>query len=144
MHPYPHVYDVAATAAAQGVVTLTGAGLPALETQPPPQFDGPEGYWSPESLLCAALADCFILTFRGVARASKLEWTRLECQVTGTLERVDGVTRFTRYATRARLVVPPAVDAEKARAALERAEHVCLISNSVNGERTLEAVVEQL
>jgi organic hydroperoxide reductase OsmC/OhrA len=38
-------------------------------------------------------------------------------------------------------VVPPAVDAEKARMLLEKAEHACLISNSENGERTLDAVV---
>jgi len=28
--------------------------------------------WSPENLLIAAIADCFILTFRGVSRAATL------------------------------------------------------------------------
>ena len=48
--------------------------LPDLETAPPPEFDGPGGLWSPENLLCAAVADCFILTFRAIASFSRLSW----------------------------------------------------------------------
>mgnify|MGYP003339189807 CR=1 FL=1 len=55
------------------------------------------------SLLCAAVADCFVLSFRAVARASKLDWTHLDCHVEGTLDRAEGTTRFTRYLTRATL-----------------------------------------
>ncbi len=141
MHPYPHVYVVTASGAAQGSVAVDSADLPSLDTAPPPQFGGPEGHWSPETLLCAALADCFILTFRGVARAGKLEWSQLRCDVEGTLERADGVSRFTRYRTVVELTVPPGTSVETATAMLERAEKVCLISNSVNGARTLEARV---
>jgi len=141
MHPYPHHYPVTASGGASGIVTLRSAGVDDLPSAPPPEFDGPGGVWSPESLLCAAVADCFILSFRGVARAARLEWQNLECEVTGTLERVDNVTRFTRFATRATLTVAPGVDEAKARTALDRAEHVCLVSNSLNGERTLETHV---
>ena len=59
----------------------------------------------------------------------------------GVLERVAGVTRFTKYTTFASLEVPSGSAAEKARKLLEKAEHVCLISNSVNGERSLVADV---
>jgi organic hydroperoxide reductase OsmC/OhrA len=31
------------------------------------QLGGPGGQWSPETLLVAAAAECFILTFRAVA-----------------------------------------------------------------------------
>ena len=57
------------------------------------------------------------------------------------LERVDGVTQFTRYTTYASLKVPSASDADKARKLLEKAEHVCLVSNSLRGERKLVAEV---
>ena len=97
--------------------------------------------WSPESLLCAAVADCFILTFRAVSRAAKFDWLTLQCRVEGTLERVDGQSRFTRFATHATLSVPAGADAAKARALLERAEHGCLIANSLRGTRTLDAEV---
>jgi organic hydroperoxide reductase OsmC/OhrA len=141
MHPYPHTYVASAHGGATGIVMVQAAGLPDISTAPPPQFDGPEGLWSPETMLCAAIADCFILTFRGVARASRLEWLQLDCSVDGTLERQGTVTRFTRFATSAELTVPQGTDVDRARALLERAEQVCLVSNSLNGTRTLQAHV---
>jgi len=141
MHPYPHLYSATAQGAASGPVALMSAGLPTLETAPPPEFDGPGGVWSPETLLIAAIADCFILTFRGVARAAGLQWDKVTCDVEGTLERVAGVTQFTRYVTRATLTVPPGADVEKAHGLLERAEKVCLITNSLRGDRSLQCEV---
>ena len=141
MHPYPHTYTAAAAAQASGPVAVTSAQLPQLTSAPPPEFDGPGGVWSPETLLCAALADCFVLTFRAVSRAAHLEWLRLECRVEGTLESVERVSQFTRFTTSARLEVAPGTDAAAARGLLERAAHGCLISNSLRGAHTLEAQV---
>jgi len=141
MHPYPHTYIVTATAENTGLVTVSATQLPNLETAPPPEFDGPGGVWSPESLLCASIADCFILTFRAVARAARFEWLHLECRTEGVLERVERVAQFTRYTTFAKLTVPPSADAAKARVLLEQAEHGCLISNSLRGSRALETEV---
>ena len=126
------------------MVQVASPNLPELETAPPPEFDGPGGIWSPENLLCAAVADCFILTFRAVSRAAKFEWVKLECRVEGTLERVDGQSQFTRFASHATLSVPAAADQDKARALLERAEHGCLIANSLRGTRTLETRVNEV
>ena len=141
MHPFPHTYRVAAAGGQSGTVTINAADLPSFETAAPPEFDGPGGVWSPESLLCAAVADCFVLTFRSISRAARLAWLKLECQVEGTLERVDGVAQFTRYSTVATLTVPEGADADKAHALLERAERGCLISNSLRGSRALAANV---
>lgn len=141
MHPYPHVYSVSASGAATGVVPVTASGVPTIDTAPPPEFDGPGGLWSPETLLVAAVANCFILTFRGVARAAKLEWERVECRVEGVLERTEGVTRFSRFRTHATLHLAAAADRSKAHDALERAEQLCLIANSLRGERQLEVVI---
>jgi organic hydroperoxide reductase OsmC/OhrA len=138
MHPYPHEYRAAAAGNPAGNVTVTSPQLPDLATAAPPEFDGPGGYWSPETLLCAAMADCFILTFRAVSRAAKFEWRSLECQVQGTLERVEGKSLFTKFATVATLEVAAGADLDKARGLLERAEHGCLIANSLLGTRTLE------
>jgi len=112
-----------------------------METEAPPQFDGPGGKWSPETLLCASVADCFILTFRALARAAKLEWLHLECRVEGVLERRERLLQFTRYTTFATLTAPTGTDAVKARELLERAEHSCLIANSLRGTRALDARV---
>lgn len=137
MKPYPHQYAASATARAIGSVAISAPDLPFIETAPPPEFDGPEGTWSPETLLCAAVADCFILTFRGIARAAHFNWISLDCRVEGVLEHTGNIAQFTRFATTARLTVPPEADPEKARRLLGRAEHGCLVANSLRGERTL-------
>jgi len=141
MDPYPHVYRVSAQGTMVGEVTVSSPSLPDLKTAPPPEFDGPGTLWSPETLLCAAVADCFILTFRAMSRAARLEWRELQCRVEGTLERRGGVSRFTRYTTFATLTVPADTDIAKAHRMLERAEYMCLISNSLQGARTLQAEV---
>jgi len=141
MHPYPHKYLAAASAELTGLVSVASPELPHLETGAPPQFGGPGGVWSPETLLCASLADCFILTFRALARAARYDWLHLECRVEGVLERVEKVSQFTRYTTFATLTVPAGTDAAKAPELLERAEHGCLIANSLRGSRVLECQV---
>ena len=141
MHPYPHTYVASAEGTNAGLVAVGSPQLPAMETGAPPEFDGPAGIWSPETLLCASVADCFILTFRAVARAARFEWTKLECRVEGMLDRVERVTRFTKFRTFAHVSVPKGTDAAKARELLERAERGCLIANSLVGNRSLQTEV---
>lgn len=138
MKPLPHVYSVAAAGSAGGSVAITAAGLPQLTSAAPPEFDGPGDQWSPESLLAAAVASCFILTFRSIARASRLEWTRLECHAEGTLERLDGVMQFTRVVTRATLTVLEGTSTVLCERALTKAEEGCLVANSLRCKRELQ------
>jgi organic hydroperoxide reductase OsmC/OhrA len=137
MHPYPHLYTISASAQPEGHVTLSSEGLPDIPSAPPPQFDGPGGVWSPETLLCAAVADCFILTFRAVARGSKFEWLSLKCAVEGTLARTEGPARFTGFVNHATLHVPAGADVARAKLLLEKAEQNCVITNSLSGSREL-------
>lgn len=137
MHPYPHTYTAVATGVPTGLVAIRSPQLPQLQTAPPPEFDGPGGVWSPESLLCAAIADCFILTFRAVSRAARLNWLHLDCQVLGVLEQVDKAAQFTEFTTSVTLVVPPGTAVAAARALVQQAERGCLIANSLRGARTL-------
>jgi organic hydroperoxide reductase OsmC/OhrA len=141
MHPYPHLYAVEASAQPEGDVPVTAAGLPALATAPPAEFDGPGDRWSPETLLVAAVADCYLLSFRGVARANKFAWSSLKCSVEGKLDRIDGKTRFTHIVVRATLRAPAGTDEAKAVQLMQRAEHVCLISNSLVAARSVETEV---
>lgn len=141
MHPYPHHYRVQARAEATGEVPLTAPNLPPLATAPPAEFGGSGDRWSPETLLCGALADCFVLSFRAVARASKIEWQDLACDVEGTLDRVEGRSYFTEFVVRATLRVPAGTDQDSAIKAMEKAEHVCLISNSLVAKRRLDPTV---
>ena len=141
MQAYPHRYDVHAAAETEGNVLLRSEGLPTLTTAAPPQYGGPGGQWSPETLLMAAAADCFILTFRAIATASKLTWRHLDCDAEGVLDRSDGVVRFTALHLRARLVLPAGGDTNRAKRLLEKAEAACLVTNSLALRPTLAAEV---
>jgi organic hydroperoxide reductase OsmC/OhrA len=142
MQPYPHHYSVLAIGSVEGEVTLESHRLPALASAAPAEFGGPGDRWSPETLCVGAVADCFILTFRAIAHASKLPWSSLRCDVTGTLDRVDRVPQFTAFLVRASLQVPAGTSEEQALRSLERAEKSCLITNSLKGASRLEAKVE--
>jgi organic hydroperoxide reductase OsmC/OhrA len=144
MQDLPHHYTVAATAESVGIVSLTSDGLDPISSAPPAEFGGPGDQWSPETLLVAAIADCFILAFRAIARASKLPWNALNCEVTGTLERSEGKTRFTGYLVRAALEIPEDANEDRANRILRKAEENCLVSNSLSGTRRLEAVVTKV
>jgi organic hydroperoxide reductase OsmC/OhrA len=135
---FPHIYHVQASATTTGSVPVSSAGLPVLDTTSPPEFDGPPGHWSPETLLAAAVADCFVMSFRIVARASRLEWERLDVDVEGRLDRVEGVMRFTHFRLAPRLVLAHGADAARAPAVLDKAKRVCLISNSLKAESALD------
>jgi peroxiredoxin-like protein len=130
--PLPHHYSVTAEGGGEGTVTLQAPRVTAIASAPPEEFDGPGDQWSPETLLLAAVADCFLLSFRAVAAASKFEWISLQCETNGTLDRVDRITRFTEITNTAILRIPAGTRESRARSLLEKAEQVCLISNSLN------------
>ena len=143
MQAYPHIYRVEGTTAQEGAVTLTSVGLEAIKSMPPAEFGGPGDLWSPETLLVGAIADCFLLSFRAIARAGGLAWTSVRVSVDAKLDRVDGVTRFTHYTLNADLHVPSATDEETAKNALHKAKKSCLISNSLIAEGEINAVVHK-
>jgi organic hydroperoxide reductase OsmC/OhrA len=137
MHPFPHHYVVSAAIRPVGDVPLSADGTRIIESAPPKEFDGPGNQWSPEGLLTAAVADCFVLGFRAIAAASKFAWTSLDARTRGTLDRIDGTLRFTRFDTHAVLHVPAGTDLDRAKRLLEKAESSCLVANSLRSERHL-------
>lgn len=139
--PYPHTYSAAARGGPSGPVPLTSAGLPELASAPAAQFGGPGTSWSPETLLVAAIADCYVMTFRAVSAAALFGWLKLECRVDGVLDSVKRKPCFTRLHTVATLTVAPGADVAKARRLLKRTDAACLVANSLRGERTFEAQV---
>jgi organic hydroperoxide reductase OsmC/OhrA len=141
MHPFPHRYIVNASVRPDGDVPLSMAGVRVVESSTPKEFDGPGNQWSPEGLLTAAVADCFALGFRAIAAASKYSWQRLEVRTEGTLDRVEGKMRFTRFDTHAKLHVAAGGDLERAKKLLEKAESTCLVANSLTSERHLTTEV---
>jgi organic hydroperoxide reductase OsmC/OhrA len=143
MHPFPHRYTVNAAVRPDGDVPLSTEGVRVIESSAPKEFDGPGNQWSPEGLLTAALADCFALGFRAIAKASKFDWRHLDIRTEGTLDRVDGKMLFTRFDTHAKLQIASGMDGERGKKLLEKAESTCLIGNSLKSELhlTVEIIV---
>ena len=141
MQDLPHHYIVSAHAEGKANVTLSSNKLPDLETAGPPEFGGPGDVWSPETLLVGAVADCFVLSFRSIARKARLDWQTLDVEATGELDKLDGFNQFTGFTVRARLTITDKKMAGKAAVILEKAEKYCLITNSMKAGSHLEAEV---
>lgn len=142
MQDFPHLYRASAGAGPEGPVVVSADAVPDIHTAAPAEFGGPGDQWSPETLLVAAIVDCFILSFKAIARASKVEWLELRCEGEATLDRVDRVTRFTAVQLKATLRIPEGTPPERAERILQKAEESCLITNSLLAETHLEAQLE--
>lgn len=142
MQDLPHRYSVSARSATDGNVELTTKGTASIESAAPAEFGGPGDRWSPETLLVAAVADCFILTFKAIARASKFDWASLACDVEGVLDRVDGAMQFTEFTLHVILEAPAGTDEPKAMRLLEKSEHNCLITRSLKSSTKLRAEIK--
>ena len=141
MQEFPHHYHVATRVVdADGEVVITSSGPPDLATAPPVEFGGTGERWSPETLLTAAVCDCFTLGFKAIAAASRLTWSSLDVKVTGTLDRIDRKMQFTHFVIVAELTVPAGQESRAPRI-LEKAEEACLITNSLSGKVGLESKV---
>ena len=141
MHPFPHRYRAQARAASSGGVTVGADGVAEIESNAPPEFGGPHGHWSPETLLVAAIADCFVLSFRATARASRLSWLSLAVDVEGVLEKDEGTLRFTHFTVSPRLTVAPGTSETLAQGVLQQAKRTCLVTKSLTGECELSTTI---
>jgi peroxiredoxin-like protein len=141
MQALPHQYHVNATAKSDANLDVSVANVPGLSVAPPAQFGGPGDAWSPEDLFMGSIASCFILSFRAIARASKLSWISIQCHSEGELDRREGKTQFTKIMTTATLLVANTESIEKAERLLHKAEQSCLVVNSLTSESHLECKV---
>lgn len=141
MQAFPHRYPVAAHAGTDSTVSITTKGCSPINSAPPAEFGGPGDEWSPETLFVASIADCFILSFKAIAGASRYSWLNLECAAEGVLDKVERSIQFTEIHLSATLTVAQGSDVDKALKLLEKAEQSCLISNSLTAKVHLEAQV---
>ena len=142
--PFPHHYVVRSVVGPEPEVVIETAGVAPLRTALPAEFGGAGNRWSPETLFVAAVADCYAITFRGIASKSKLAWTSLRLDVQGTLDRVSDVTRFTEIHIHAHLFVPECASESLATRVLTKAEQTCLITRSLTAKIELTMSVDCL
>ncbi len=132
MKPLPHRYEVKITGGPTGYATLSSGGIPDLRVEAPVEFDGPGDAWSPEQLLLGAVEGCFLLTFRAVAKASRVEFTSLAVEAEGIVDRAGDRMRFTEIVLRPRVALPADANTVAVRRALEKAARMCLVSGSLS------------
>ena len=142
MQGLPHQYRATATSSAASLVTTSIENQPTLEIAPPASFGGPGDVHSPEDLQAAAVASCFILSFKAIAAASRLDWEKLQVSVAGTLDQVERAVKFTAFETHATLTLPAGSSRDKAERLLEKAEQSCFITNSLTADNSLAVTLE--
>lgn len=139
----PHTYQVKLNWLTERKGLLQSDALDQkIEVVTPPQFPkGIERLWSPEHLFVASINSCFMTTFLAVAENSKLEFSKLECNAIGTLDKVDGKFKMTEVVLSPILTIADETMKEKATRVLDMSEKACLISNSVNSKVILNPTI---
>jgi peroxiredoxin-like protein len=127
-----HEYRVHAFGAGgrNGVVSAEGV-LSSISFSAPPEFLGEPGRWTPEHLLVAAVASCFVSTFSGMAEKSRLEFASFNMDAEGVLGNEDGIWRFTEIKLRPVVAILNEVDRDRIIRLLGKAEKSCLIARSL-------------
>ena len=134
-----HEYDTVVqwTGERRGMLSLEGR--PDITVGTPTEFGGHPDVVSPEDRFVASVATCLLTTFFTIAQKRKLTYKAITSHGHGVLERdANHQRRFTRLILRPRIVVGSADDVKNAQKTIELAEKLCLVSNSINSEITLE------
>jgi peroxiredoxin-like protein len=126
----------------RGGVLRSEATAAPVDFSAPPEFKGEGGRWTPEHLLAAAVASCFVATFCGMAEASRFGYEALDVAVRGTLTKDENGLRFTAMLLKPTLIVGKAEQIEQGRRLLEKAERACLIARSLACGTTMEPVIQ--
>ncbi len=115
---------------------------PLISFAPPPEFHGVPGLWTPEHFFVAAVATCFITTFRAIAEFSRFPFETLQVSAEGVLEKAEGGFRFTRVLLHPALTLAREEDRERGLRLLEKAERSCLVSRSLQSSVELQPVIQ--
>ena len=140
---HEYVYRVSASSTTLRSGTLSADEIePSIAFSAPPEFYGQAGQWTPEHLLVASIAGCFISTFSGMAEYSKFEFICLNLEAEGVIEKEEGGWRFKRIILRPRLKIAQEKDRERANRLLQKAEKTCLVTRSLACATVLEPALE--
>jgi organic hydroperoxide reductase OsmC/OhrA len=140
-HP-SHRFQARIERTAAGKSLVEAEGRPSLTGGAPPEFGGSPELWSPEHLLVASVALCFVSTLEWFARRKELPITSLICEGDGTVDKDPGGLAFSAIHLKVRLTVP-AGHAAAAATLVDRAKQACLVSRSLRTPVDLELDVQE-
>ena len=122
----------------RGFVELEHGAPRIINFSAPPEFGGEPGFWTPEHFFLAAVATCFVATFRAVANASKLDFQGIEVAADGVIEKESGGFRFTKVSLKPIVIIFAEQERERALRLLQKVEHLCLVARSLSCTIELE------
>lgn len=120
---------------------LSSAGKLSFAVTPPPEFRGPDGFWTPEDLLVAAVNSCFLMTFLAYAARDQIALAGYQSEAEGVLELVDRKMVVTRIKLTVHVSLKSSSDVPKAQVILQLSKENCIISNSVKSAVELETKI---
>jgi peroxiredoxin-like protein len=138
-----HTYRVVAWWASGKTGLVKSDSAPnAIHFTPPRQFGGMEGRWSPEDLLLSAVASCFTSTFHALAEHSSFQFTDLEVEVQGCVNKSDSGYMFSQIVIRPTVKISTDEDRMRAERLMEKAKRLCLVSRALAVSQTFEPRVQ--
>jgi organic hydroperoxide reductase OsmC/OhrA len=115
---------------------LTVEGKAAIKTGVPSGGPGEDRFHSPEDLLVAAVAMCYMNGFVEFTRKMRIDFKSFECNAVGTLEKVGRSFEVTKVGMEAKVVIESEDIRNKIGRALDLAHKYCFIGNSLKGKVT--------
>ena len=123
--------------------TLSSPTLDSFKVATPPEFPkGVPNTWTPEHLFVASINICLMTTFVAIAENSKLEFESFECEGVGKLEKVDGKFMISEVELNPIVKIKYDKDKERAERIINKAENLCLISNSAKSKIILNPQIK--
>ena len=121
---------------------LRGTNLPVIEVEPPPEFKGHQGKWTPEHLFVASVNACFMMTFIAIAEYSKLAFVKFSSMARGKLEKMPGAGyQFSEIVIKPTIVIASPQDLARTSRVLEKAKESCFVTNAIKTPVKLEPEV---
>ena len=123
-------YEVAIARRGPFEATIEADSRAAISGGPPPEFGGDTAHWSPEHLLVASAALCFLNTLEWFARRSAVPVLGFTCSGRGTVAKGDRGLVFTGIRLEA-AAATVAGQEEQLRQLMDVAKKSCLVASSL-------------
>ena len=121
---------------------VTGStGKPAIEISTPPEFGGPEGYWTPEDLLTSSVAACLMTSTLFFAEKEGIHMTSYKSRAVGTMKKTPTGLAMTGVVVHIDITLNDLEQEATMRKAVALAEQTCPISRSLSCPVSLELSV---
>ena len=119
------------------------AGKPTVEVATPPEFGGPENYWSPEELISSAVASCVMTSALFFFERGKIALRSYKSKATTTMGKGPAGLALTGMKITIDLKLEDPAQEEAARTAVQQAKKSCPLSNALTIPVEMELTISE-